>query len=858
MANAFIDKLLRVDARALKKIEQIADQVLSYEEEMRALSDDELRAKTAYFKEQLANGKTLDDILPEAYAVCREADWRVRKEFPYKVQVEGAIVLHQGDVAEMKTGEGKTLTETMPVYLNALEGKGVHVVTVNEYLASRDCELMGKVYNFLGLTCDVNLREKDTEAKKKAYAADITYTTNSELGFDYLRDNMAQSTSRRVLRGLHYAIVDEADSILIDESRTPLIISGGERAPANTYIIADKFCKSLKKDVDFTVDIKTKSCNLTESGVAAAEKAFGIPNLYNPEYNDLVHRIFQSLKANYIMKRNVEYMVADGEIHLIDQFTGRIMKGREYSDGLQQAIQAKENVKIKQESITMASITYQNFFRIYDKVAGMTGTAKTEEEEFEKIYNMHVTPVPTNRPIQRVDDIDLVYGNKEAKYKALVQEIKARHAIGQPILIGTPSVEDSEIVHGLLVKEGIPHEVLNAKNHEREAHIIENAGQMHAVTIATNMAGRGTDIKLGEGVRDIVDPTGQIKCPAGLCVLGTERHESRRIDNQLRGRSGRQGDPGYSRFFVSVDDELMERFASPLLKSMFEKMGDEPLSIKTVANFITSAQKKIEGQNFDTRKSLLDYDDVMRQQREIMYKQRDVLLYAEEIYDTIFGYFKTLAKKIVNESIDNSDPRNPFLSGTLLKKNLEPKYLPEGTFDPTGYDEAPVDEVNEEIGEIIFAFYNKKRASWPKEAPNEIEKVVALRSVDKNWTTHIDSMAKLREGIGLRSYAHSDPLKAYVEEGWKMFNEMIETIAEEVCVSLLRAQVRVKTQEEIEEEKRQREEMIEKAQNAIEEKKKEELLKKAEEARISQQQNLEELKKLYAENELAHSNARKE
>lgn len=800
MSN-FIDRLLRVDERALKKIEKRANLVLDYEEEMSKLTDDELKQKTDYFKSQLSEGKTLDDILPEAFAVCREACRRVRGEFPYKVQVMGAIILHEGDVAEMKTGEGKTLTATMAVYLNALEGKGVHVVTVNEYLAARDCESMGKIYSFLGLTCDVNLREKDTEGKQAAYNADITYTTNSELGFDYLRDNMAQAKEKRVLRGLNFAIVDEADSILIDESRTPLIISGGERAPANTYIFADRFVKSLKKERDFTIDLKTKACNLTDSGVDACEKAFGVANLYAPEYNDLVHRIHQALKANFIMKRNVEYMVADGEIHLIDQFTGRIMKGREYSDGLQQAIQAKENVKIKSETVTMATITYQNFFRIYNKVAGMTGTAKTEEEEFEKIYNMHVTPVPTNKPVIRIDDTDLVYGNSGAKYKALIEEIKKRHALGQPILVGTPSVEASEIVDGLLNKEGLPHEVLNAKNHEREAHIIEQAGQMNAITIATNMAGRGTDIKLGKGVVDITDPTGEVKCPAGLAVLGTERHESRRIDNQLRGRSGRQGDPGYSRFFVSIDDELLIRFAPDYLKGLFEKMGDTPIENKMVTKAITTAQKKIEGQNFDTRKSLLDYDDVLRQQRETMYNQRDTILYADEIYDNIYQYFKNAGKDIVNQSIDRGDARNAYLNADLLKRNLEPKYLPEGSFDAAGYEDAPIDEVGDEIGDILFAVYNKKRKNWPENVPNEIEKMVALRCVDRNWTTHIDSMAKLREGIGLRGYANHDPLKEYVDEGWDMFNEMITKISNEVVLNLLKIEIRMKTPEEIEAER---------------------------------------------------------
>ena len=804
---SFIDKLLRIDARRLKKIERIADQVLSYENEMAALSDEELKAKTPYFKELLQNGKTLDDILPEAYAVVREADRRVRNEFPFKVQVMGGIVLHQGDVAEMKTGEGKTLTETMPVYLNALDGKGVHVVTVNEYLASRDCELMGQVYRFLGLTVDVNLREKDTNGKKQAYLADITYTTNSELGFDYLRDNMAQTVERRVLRGLHYAIVDEADSILIDESRTPLIISGGERASASTYIFADRFVKSLRKEKDFTIDIKTKTCSLTDSGVDAAQRAFNVNNIYdssNPANQDLVHRIQQALKANFIMKRNVEYMVSDGEIYLIDSFTGRVLKGREYSDGLQQAIQAKENVKIKQETITMATITYQNFFGLYDKIAGMTGTAKTEEEEFQKVYNMNVVVIPTNKPLIRCDDTDMVYGTEEAKYKAIVNEIKKRHALGQPILVGTVSVEKSEMLSNLLNKEGLPHEVLNAKNHEREAHIIEKAGQLGAITIATNMAGRGTDIKLGEGVREIKD-TNEVHHAAGLCVIGTERHEARRIDNQLRGRSGRQGDPGYSRFFVCCDDELILRFGSDMLRNAFMSLGDEGLNNKMVTNAITSAQKKIEGQNFDTRKSLMDYDDVLRQQRKIMYDQRDKVLYSESIYDSVCEYFHNTAKKIIKSSL-NGEEREKYLDGKLLKANLESKYLPEGSFDDEGYTDAPIDEATDDIASLLLSYYNQKRATWPEGAADLVEKMVVLSRIDRNWTTHIDSMSKLREGIHLRSYAQTNPLQDYVREGFQMFDEMIETISDEVTLALIRAQVRMKTEAEVAEERKQMEE----------------------------------------------------
>ena len=806
---SFIDKLLKIDARRLKKIERIADEVLSYADEMAALSDEELAAKTPYFKKLLAEGKTLEDILPEAYAVVREADRRVRNEYPFKVQVMGGIVLNEGDVAEMKTGEGKTLTETMPVYLNALEGRGVHVVTVNEYLAARDCELMGPVYQFLGLTVDVNLREKDTQAKKKAYLADITYTTNSELGFDYLRDNMAQTTERRVLRstGLHYAIVDEADSILIDESRTPLIISGGERASASTYIFADRFVKSLKKDVDFTIDIKTKTCALTDAGVDRAQAMFGVKNIYdssNPANQDLVHRIQQALKANFVMKRNVEYMVSDGEIHLIDQFTGRVLKGREYSDGLQQAIQAKENVKIKQETITMATITYQNFFGLYDKVAGMTGTAKTEEEEFQKVYNMNVIVIPTNKPLARYDDTDMVYGTEAAKYKAIVKEIKARHALGQPILVGTVSVEKSEMLSQLLSREGLQHEVLNAKNHEREAHIIENAGQLGSITIATNMAGRGTDIKLGPGVREIKD-TDEVKHAAGLCVIGTERHEARRIDNQLRGRSGRQGDPGYSRFYVCCDDELILRFGSEMIRNAFLSLGDEGIDNKSITNLITNAQKKIEGQNFDTRKSLMDYDDVLRQQRKIMYEQRDKVLYSDSIYETVCEYFHNTAKKIIKASL-NGEEREKFLDGKLLKQVLESKYLPQGSFSEEGYTDAPLDEATDDISKLLLSYYNQKRDSWPEGAADQVEKMVALQRIDRNWTTHIDSMSKLREGIHLRSYAQTNPLQDYVKEGFQMFDEMIETISDEVTLSLIRAQVRMKTPEEIEAEKQRAEE----------------------------------------------------
>lgn len=782
----FLDKLFRFDQRALKKIEKQSLKVLAYEEEMASKTDDELRAKTAEFKERLNAGATLEDIKFEAFAVAREAAKRVLNQFPFKVQVMGAIVLNQGDVAEMRTGEGKTLTATMAVYLNALTGKGVHVVTVNEYLAQRDAEWMGQIYRFLGLTVGVNLREKTVTEKQEAYRCDITYTTNSELGFDYLRDNMAVDANARVLRGLTYAVIDEADSILIDESRTPLIISGGSKVSSNTYIIADRFVKTLKREKDFTYDEKTKTCGLTEQGVDKAERMFGIKNLYSPEYNDLVHRIVQALKANYVMTRDVEYMVdSEGEIQLIDQFTGRILKGREYSDGLQQAIQAKENVKIKEETVTLATITYQNFFRLYEKLSGMTGTAKTEEEEFRKIYNMRVICIPTNRPIQRIDDLDLIFGNQNAKFKALVKEVQARHEKGQPILIGTVSVEMSEFVDRLLNEAHLPHNVLNAKNHAKEAEIIAHAGEAGAITIATNMAGRGTDIKLDEEARKA----------GGLCVFGTERHESRRIDNQLRGRSGRQGDPGYTRFFISLDDELMRRFGSDRLRSLYSSLDDEALESKMVQSAITNAQKRIEGQNFDTRKSLLDYDDVLRKQREIMYKKRDNILFASDIHEMIEEFFKQAGVALAKKSLNPNDP-SLGVSGELLKAQLEPRFLEAGTIKPAAYDESPADEVGEDVAILMWKRYLERRKEWGDEVAENMERNFALRCIDRNWTSHIDTMDKLREGIHLRSYANTNPLQDYVNEGYKLFGEMMDIIAIEVVLNLLNVQVQMKKPDE--------------------------------------------------------------
>lgn len=785
----FLDKLFRFDQRSLKKIEKQSLKVLAYEEEMASKTDDELRAKTAEFKERLNAGVTLEDIKFEAFAVAREAAKRVLNQFPFKVQVMGAIVLNQGDVAEMRTGEGKTLTATMAVYLNALTGKGVHVVTVNEYLAQRDAEWMGQIYRFLGLTVGVNLREKTVTEKQEAYRCDITYTTNSELGFDYLRDNMAVDANARVLRGLTYAVIDEADSILIDESRTPLIISGGSKVSSNTYIIADRFVKTLKREKDFTYDEKTKTCGLTEQGVDKAERMFGIKNLYSPEYNDLVHRIVQALKANYVMTRDVEYMVdSEGEIQLIDQFTGRILKGREYSDGLQQAIQAKENVKIKEETVTLATITYQNFFRLYEKLSGMTGTAKTEEEEFRKIYNMRVICIPTNRPIQRIDDLDLIFGNQNAKFKALVKEVQARHEKGQPILIGTVSVEMSEFVDRLLNEAHLPHNVLNAKNHAKEAEIIAHAGEAGAITIATNMAGRGTDIKLDEEARKA----------GGLCVFGTERHESRRIDNQLRGRSGRQGDPGYTRFFISLDDELMRRFGSDRLRSLYSSLDDEALESKMVQSAITNAQKRIEGQNFDTRKSLLDYDDVLRKQREIMYKKRDNILFASDIHEMIEEFFKQAGVALAKKSLNPNDP-SLGVSGELLKAQLEPRFLEAGTIKPAAYDESPADEVGEDVAILMWKRYLERRKEWGDEVAENMERNFALRCIDRNWTSHIDTMDKLREGIHLRSYANTNPLQDYVNEGYKLFGEMMDIIAIEVVLNLLNVQVQMKKPDEEEE-----------------------------------------------------------
>lgn len=776
----FFNNLFNEEKRIMKQYEKKADEVVALESQMAALSDDELKAKTSEFKERLANGQTKDDILPEAFATIREAAKRVLGEFPFYVQIVGALVLNGGDIAEMKTGEGKTLTSIMCVYLNALEGKGVHVITVNDYLASRDAAWMGKIYEFLGLSVGVNARELNIYQKQAIYNCDITYTTNAELGFDYLRDNMVTRPQDRVMRGLHFAIIDEVDSILVDEARTPLIISGGKKETADYYRQADIFAKSLSKD-EYVIDVQSKAINLTDAGVDHAEKMFKIKNLYDVNHVQLVHHISQALKANYIMTKDVEYVVSDGEIVIVDQFTGRIMKGRAFSDGLHQALEAKEGCKIKEETSTLATITYQNFFRLYEKLAGMTGTAKTEEEEFLNTYNMRVLVVPTNRPVQRIDYPDVVYRTPKLKFDALMKEAKQLHEKGQPVLIGTISVEVSEKLSEMFTKEGIKHQVLNAKNHAREAEIIKHAGEKGAVTIATNMAGRGTDIKIDDEVRAL----------GGLAVLGSERHESRRIDNQLRGRSGRQGDPGFSRFYVSLKDELMVRFGSERLEGLFEKMGDEQIESAMVTKAISSAQKRVEGQNFDIRKSLLEYDDVLRQQREVMYEQRDYVLNNNDVHSVVYEMFTRVFTNVVK---NNSDVKSQKVNGEQLVAGLKVLGCPEGMITVEEVNGKNVDEVVKICLEKDWKFYNDKIEDV-KENYLPFEKTIVLKNMDRNWIDHIDSMDKLRSGIYLRSYAQNQPLQAYVEEGYQMFEEMMENIAREVVFFANRMNIEVRHRE---------------------------------------------------------------
>ena len=791
MAN-IIERLFNVDKKRLDEISKKAKKVDEHAEKMASLSDEELKENTRIFKERLTNGETLDDILPEAFATIREAAKRVIGEYPYFVQIVGGIALHQGDIAEMKTGEGKTLTSVMPVYLNALSGDGVHVVTVNEYLAERDSEWMGQIYRFLGLTVGLNLRRFTSSEKREQYKNDILYTTNSELGFDYLRDNMVTNVKDRVMRGLNYSLIDEVDSILVDEARTPLIISGGEKQTANLYQAADRFakkCKEFKRDPerddeyvahpelidgDYEIDVKSKSVVLTDEGIKKAERIFNIKNLYDIEHTQLVHHINQALKANFTMSNNVEYMVNDNKVMIIDQNTGRLMEGRVFSDGLHQAIEAKEGVTIKQETTTLATITYQNFFRLYKKLSGMTGTAKTEEEEFLSIYNMRVIEIPTNRPIARQDLPDAIYGTKKAKYESLTQEVQRCIEAGQPVLVGTISVETSEFLSKMFKQRRIKHEVLNAKNHEREAMIIQKAGQKGSVTIATNMAGRGTDIKLGEGVREL----------GGLVVLGSERHESRRIDNQLRGRSGRQGDPGRSQFYVSLEDELMIRFGGERLQGMFSTLGDVPIESKMVSKSIGNAQKRVEGHNFDMRKALLDYDDVLRQQREIMYEQRNVILENEDVHSIVHEMFNREAGDIVRKYTDytskSSEIDTQGVVDYLHKLGLLETEVDEGDLNGSAQ------EIEQVVAEKLWNNFHERVAPY-MDSFAEFEKTVVLRHIDRNWINHIDQMDKLRSGIGLRSYAQEDPLKAYVAEGYEMFEDMMLNISKEVvnfCMNL--------------------------------------------------------------------------
>ncbi|EMW6050127.1 preprotein translocase subunit SecA [Enterococcus faecalis] len=788
MAN-FLKKMIENDKKELRRLEKIADKIDAHASAMEQLSDEQLREKTDEFKARYQKGETLDELLPEAFAVVREAAKRVLGLFPYRVQLMGGIVLHDGNIPEMRTGEGKTLTATMPVYLNALSGEGVHVVTVNEYLATRDSNEMGELYNFLGLSVGLNINSKSSDEKREAYNCDITYSTNNELGFDYLRDNMVVYRSQMVQRPLNYAIVDEVDSILIDEARTPLIISGQAEKSTALYTRADNFVKRLKEDEDYKIDIQSKTIGLTEAGIEKAEQTFGLDNLYDIENTALTHHLDQALRANYIMLLDIDYVVQDNKVLIVDQFTGRIMDGRRYSDGLHQAIEAKEGVEIEDETKTMATITFQNYFRMYKKLAGMTGTAKTEEEEFREIYNIQVIQIPTNRPIIRDDRPDLLYPTLESKFNAVVEDIKERYHKGQPVLVGTVAVETSELLSDKLNAAKIPHEVLNAKNHFKEAEIIMNAGQKGAVTIATNMAGRGTDIKLGLGVLEL----------GGLAVIGTERHESRRIDNQLRGRAGRQGDPGVSQFYLSLEDGLMKRFGSERIKTFLERMNvqeeDAVIQSKMFTRQVESAQKRVEGNNYDTRKNVLQYDDVMREQREVIYAQRqEVIMEENDLSDVLMGMVKRTIGRVVDSHTQlekeewNLDGIVDFAASTLVhedtisKKDLENKSA-------------------EEIKDYLVAraqevFEEKSQQLNGQEQLLEFEKVVILRVVDTKWTDHIDAMDQLRQSVGLRAYGQNNPLVEYQTEGYSMYNNMVGSIEYEVTRLFMKSEIRQNVQRE--------------------------------------------------------------
>lgn len=781
MAN-ILKKIIENDKGEIRKLEKMADKVMSYEDEMAALTDEELQAKTVEFKERYANGETLDQLLFEAFAVVREGAKRVLGLFPYKVQIMGGIVLHHGDVPEMRTGEGKTLTATMPVYLNALSGQGVHVVTVNEYLSERDATEMGELYSWLGLSVGINLASKSPMEKREAYACDITYSTNSEIGFDYLRDNMVVRAENMVQRPLNYALVDEVDSILIDEARTPLIVSGPTASDTNQlYYRADSFVKTLQKD-DYIIDIPSKTIGLSDSGIDKAESYFNLENLYDLENVALTHFIDNALRANYIMTLDVDYVVSEKqEILIVDQFTGRTMEGRRFSDGLHQAIEAKEAVPIQEESKTSASITYQNLFRMYKKLSGMTGTGKTEEEEFREIYNIRVIPIPTNRPVQRIDHPDLLYPSLEAKFKAVVEDVKERYKTGQPVLVGTVSVDTSDYLSQKLVAAGIPHEVLNAKNHYKEAQIIMNAGQRGAITIATNMAGRGTDIKLGEGVREL----------GGLCVIGTERHESRRIDNQLRGRSGRQGDPGESQFYLSLEDDLMKRFGSERIKALLDRMNlsEEESVIKSrmLTRQVEAAQKRVEGNNYDTRKQVLQYDDVMREQREIIYSQRyDVITADRDLAPEIHAMIRRTINRIVDGSSHSDHDEKIEAILNFAKYNL----VVEDSISADDLEGKSNQEIKDYLMERASEVYaNQVSKLRDEEAVQEFQKVLILRVVDNKWTDHIDALDQLRQAVGLRGYAQNNPVVEYQAEGFRMFNDMIGSIEFDVTRLMMKAQI---------------------------------------------------------------------
>lgn len=776
----FLKKLIDSEYRELCRFEEIAKKIVALDSEYSKLSDEELKNKTGEFKKELEQGKTLDDIIVPAFATVREAAYRVIGEKPYFVQVVGGLAIHYGNIAEMKTGEGKTLTETMPTYLNALSGKGVHIVTVNEFLAQRDSEWMGNIYRFLGLTVGLNLRELNPKQKQEAYNCDVMYSTNNEIGFDYLRDNMVIRAEDRVQRPLNFCIVDEVDSILIDEARTPLIISGGRFDAKNLYIDADRAVKKLKEE-DYDLDVKTKNVSLTESGSEKVENYFHLKNLYDIDNSALVHHINQALKANYGFKKDVDYVIENGEIIIVDQFTGRLMHGRQFSDGLHQAIEAKENVTINEETKTMATITFQNLFRMYSKLSGMTGTAKTEEEEFINIYNMYVIQIPTNKPVIRQDLPDLVYATEEGKYQAIINCIKEIHATGQPILVGTISVESNEHLSGLLKKAHLPHEVLNAKNHEREAEIIAKAGEKGAITIATNMAGRGTDIKLGEGVKEL----------GGLYVIGTERHESRRIDNQLRGRSGRQGDPGVSQFFVSFEDDLMRRFGTEKIKNMLISLGidgSQAIRSKTFTRSIETAQKKVEGNNFDMRKSLLDYDNVMNQQREIIYKRRNELLDKEDVTLDIEETFKNNVAALIDNHIDPEGYLTEADKIDILE-DVNNNLLHKNKIELDEIKDMKDEQVEDYLNEKILEDYKNKLKDIPIEVVNEFEKAISLRVIDEAWVDHISTMEHLREGIGLRGYGQTNPLQAYTQEGYQIFEKMEDSIDAKISTFLLKAQI---------------------------------------------------------------------